>query len=195
MTSETPIGEQWAQLAIEMLSELRQDYAPGELKETDGRKAIAWLRSKLAAKEAEIAELREKLDRYTRRSESGESLEDYFDLVGELEKERAKVVRLREALLPFSHADLREIHSNNVEGNSSPVFGRNNAKLLIGDFCRAADTLASLDAQAERDAAVLRGAEEIHKAHEGRETELFVGIPACPICQAVRGDKKVNTSD
>lgn len=84
----------------------------------------------------------------------------------ELLESRATVARLREALLPFSHADLREIHSNNVEGISSPVFGRNNAKLLIGDFCRAADALASLPDQSKRDAAVLRAAEELCNATE-----------------------------
>lgn len=42
------IGEQWAEVAIAMLNELRLDYAPGVLKDTDGVKAIQRLREKLS---------------------------------------------------------------------------------------------------------------------------------------------------
>ncbi|HZR03645.1 MAG TPA: hypothetical protein VFA81_10790 [Burkholderiales bacterium] len=43
------VGEAWAKLAIDMLHELRMDYAPGELKDAEGVKAIKKLRALVAA--------------------------------------------------------------------------------------------------------------------------------------------------
>ena len=50
--------------------------------------------------------------------------------------------RLREALRPFAHPDLREILSGNRCGGASIVFGRNKALLTINDFVRADAALA-----------------------------------------------------
>lgn len=43
----TDINQRWAILAMEMISELRQDYAPGYLSELDGVVAIKELRNKI----------------------------------------------------------------------------------------------------------------------------------------------------
>lgn len=55
-----------------------------------------------------------------------------------------------EALKPFTHPDLAAVLSHNVQGDDSPVFGRNHALLTIGDFKRAIAALKSLDAAKER---------------------------------------------
>lgn len=51
--------EKWTQLAIDMISELRQDYIPGELSELDGVKAIKKLRTRIAELEVQLKEARE----------------------------------------------------------------------------------------------------------------------------------------
>lgn len=50
---------------------------------------------------------------------------------------RAKIRVLEKALQPFSHPDLSQMLSNNVQGEDSIVFQRNDAILTIGDFERA----------------------------------------------------------
>jgi hypothetical protein len=45
--------------------------------------------------------------------------------------------RLREALEPFASDDLCRTASGNIEGDASPVYQRDNAVLLLGDFRRA----------------------------------------------------------
>ena len=45
------------------------------------------------------------------------------------------------ALRPFAHPDLSRIMGGNVEGDDSIVFRRNEARLTIGDFKRAAAAL------------------------------------------------------
>lgn len=55
---------------------------------------------------------------------------------------RASRDRLREALIPFTHADLREILTGNAIGEDSPVFQRNKAMLRIKDFSKAYEALA-----------------------------------------------------
>lgn len=47
-SAEGTVGQSWAKLAIAMLHELRMDYAPGALKDTDGVQAIKALRDKCA---------------------------------------------------------------------------------------------------------------------------------------------------
>lgn len=48
-----------------------------------------------------------------------------------------EVIELREAVRPFTHPDLCSTLSGNRMGDDSPVFGRNNATLTLGDFRRA----------------------------------------------------------
>ena len=60
----------------------------------------------------------------------------------EREALRKENQRLREALRPFAHPDLREILSGNRCGGASIVFGRNKALLTINDFVRADAALA-----------------------------------------------------
>lgn len=55
-----------------------------------------------------------------------------------------EVERLREALRPFSHPDLCARLSGNVQGNDSIIFGRNKAKITLGD-CRKAAALLSTE--------------------------------------------------
>ena len=49
--------------------------------------------------------------------------------------------KLRDALKPFSHKDLSEMHSGNAMGDDSIVFQRNKAVLTIGDFKQAKELL------------------------------------------------------
>jgi len=49
----------------------------------------------------------------------------------------ADIEQLEKALEPFAHEDLCETTSGNVEGDNSPVFGKNNAILRLGDFRKA----------------------------------------------------------
>jgi len=55
-----------------------------------------------------------------------------------------QVIALREALEPFAHPDLCETLGGNVQGDYSPVYGRNKAILRIGDFRRARARLDAL---------------------------------------------------
>jgi len=55
-----------------------------------------------------------------------------------------QVIALREALEPFAHPDLCETLGGNVQGDHSPVYGRNKAILRIGDFRRARAPLDAL---------------------------------------------------
>ena len=50
---------------------------------------------------------------------------------------RAEVERLVDALRPFAHDDLQSELGGNVQGDSSPVYGRNRATLTLGDFRKA----------------------------------------------------------
>ena len=52
-----------------------------------------------------------------------------------------KIVKLQNALRPFTHPDLHKIFGGNCEGSKSVVFQRNNAVLRIGDFKRAFKTV------------------------------------------------------
>jgi len=53
---------------------------------------------------------------------------------------------VEQALWPFTHEDLCRSNTCHVQGDASPVFGRNRALLLLGDFNRAKATLATLRA-------------------------------------------------
>jgi hypothetical protein len=57
---------------------------------------------------------------------------------------RQEIAALREALEPFAHPDLCETLGGNVQGDDSPVYGRNKAILRIGDFRRARARLDAL---------------------------------------------------
>lgn len=50
---------------------------------------------------------------------------------------------LRAALEPFSHDDLCEQLGGNVQGENSPIFGRNRAVLVLGNFRRARAALVA----------------------------------------------------
>lgn len=71
-SAQNAIGEKWAAVAIAMLDELRQDYAPGELKDTDGVKAIQKLRASLS--ETARRPSREVLDAIVQGRETGYAL-------------------------------------------------------------------------------------------------------------------------
>jgi hypothetical protein len=77
-----------------------------------------------------------------------ERLTDYYECkmnpserVSRMEAEcdtlRAEVERLVDALRPFAHDDLQSELGGNVQGDSSPVYGRNRATLTLGDFRKA----------------------------------------------------------
>lgn len=51
-----------------------------------------------------------------------------------------QLAQMREAIKPFTHKDLCKPTSG-CKTDSSPVFGRDKALLLLGDFRRAADAL------------------------------------------------------
>jgi hypothetical protein len=48
-----------------------------------------------------------------------------------------RVEKLEAALKPFTHPDLTKVMSNNVQGDNSPIFGRETCVLMLGDFKRA----------------------------------------------------------
>jgi hypothetical protein len=52
----------------------------------------------------------------------------------------------REALKPFAHHDLSERAPSMPMGNDAPVYGRNSALLLLGDFRRAKTLYTKLNA-------------------------------------------------
>lgn len=54
----------------------------------------------------------------------------------------AKIAALVKALEPFGHPDLSQTLSGNIEGDASPIFGRDRAILKLGDFKRARAALA-----------------------------------------------------
>lgn len=54
---------------------------------------------------------------------------------------RKRVKELEEALKPFSHPAFRRLLGGNVQGDASPIYGREDAILTIGDFKRAAEAL------------------------------------------------------
>lgn len=99
----------------------------------------------------------------------------------ELSQERAKVARLREALDKILLADAR----NNPGENKCSCH-------QCTSIADARKVLASLPEQSARDANVLRAAEEFVATTEDeyKAMECYDNL-----CNAVRGDKKVNTSD
>lgn len=54
----------------------------------------------------------------------------------------AKIAALVKALEPFAHPDLARTLAGNVEGDASPIFGRDRAILKLGDFKQARAALA-----------------------------------------------------
>ena len=58
---------------------------------------------------------------------------------------KAELKDMREALEPFTHPDLCKNLAGNVRGDKSPVFGRNNATLYLGDFRKARKALGRRD--------------------------------------------------
>jgi hypothetical protein len=62
----------------------------------------------------------------------------------------AQVDALVEALRPFAHPDLAQLVGGNVQGDYSPVLGRNTAVLTIGDFRRAQEALAAVRSGKEK---------------------------------------------
>lgn len=65
-------------------------------------------------------------------------------LKAQLTEKDAALARFVEVLKPFAHPDLSKLTSNNVQGQNSPVFGRDGAVLYIKDFASAASVLGSL---------------------------------------------------
>lgn len=65
----------------------------------------------------------------------------------ELATQSATIERLRKGLAPFAHPDLSKTLGGNIEGDASPVFGRDKAKLTLGDFRRAALALTASPAE------------------------------------------------
>lgn len=51
----------------------------------------------------------------------------------------------KRALEPFTHPDLSRATSGNIEGDASPVFGRDRAILTLGHFRLAAAALAAIN--------------------------------------------------
>ena len=49
-------AREWSNVAMDMIQELREDYAPGDLGELDGVKAIRKLRASIATKQIELEE-------------------------------------------------------------------------------------------------------------------------------------------
>jgi len=52
---------------------------------------------------------------------------------------------LREALKPFAHPDLCQIHPSNADGDLSPIFQRNKAVITLKDCRRAREVLEGRD--------------------------------------------------
>ena len=67
---------------------------------------------------------------------------------GQLLKLRREKGELMNALRPFSHEEFCKVFAGNYDGDLSPVYGRNNVTLYLGDFRRARKLLARLDAEA-----------------------------------------------
>jgi hypothetical protein len=74
-------------------------------------------------------------------SDSLFALQHISDVFSSHDRLTDEVGRLREALKPFTHPDFRKVMSNNVGGADSPIFGREDAILTLGDFERAAKAL------------------------------------------------------
>jgi hypothetical protein len=51
----------------------------------------------------------------------------------------AQLVEVLEALRPFTHGDLCAERGGNVEGDASPIYGRGQAILTLGNFRCARD--------------------------------------------------------
>lgn len=64
----------------------------------------------------------------------------------ELKRLRAENARLREALRPFTHPDLLKATGGTIQGDDSPVYGRDKAMLKLGDFRRAQRALTETEA-------------------------------------------------
>lgn len=56
------------------------------------------------------------------------------ETIARLEREKAELV---EALKPFAQDDLSIANSGNIQGDDSPVWGKDGAMLKLGDFRRA----------------------------------------------------------
>lgn len=104
------------------------------------------LRAKLAAAEQETVDAQQEAARRTQ--ERAEAEGDAImkgaacsSLRAQLAAAREVIAKKDEALLPFTHPDLSRLHSNTVEKDASPVYGRDKALLTIGDFKRAAAAL------------------------------------------------------
>jgi len=59
-----------------------------------------------------------------------------------ISKLREKITDLEKALEPFAHEDLSILLGGNVEGDNSPVYQRNKAKLFIRNFKLAKELLS-----------------------------------------------------
>ena len=81
-------------------------------------------------KRVEVAE-----DEYLQQTLVTESLGEKYEVM------KAERDRCRDALRPFAHPALSRLLGGNVQGDESPVYGREDALLKIGDFKRAAEAL------------------------------------------------------
>lgn len=104
------------------------------------------------------------------------------------------------ALEVFAHHDLCKQVAGNAQGNDSPVFGRDKALLVLGDFRRAAEALPlarSMVEKLERYDELVEKAEALewviaHKEYLGVERVLLMlaAMPNCPaIIKRYLGDK------
>ena len=121
----------------------------------------------------QLEEANKRLQRYDRRSESGESLGDHFDCLDQLEEQKALVARLV--------GDITYLWSGLDE---HWVTLPENLEILTN--LKAA--LYSLPASIQQDAAILKAARELKEFHccevDGKEY-----VCNCTLCKAVRGEK------
>lgn len=87
LSMESGLRESWANLAIDMLHELRMDYAPGELPNMDGPKAVRKIRAARDAALARLDQMRDDRDHWEHRAgeleERVKYLEGFCRLQGE----------------------------------------------------------------------------------------------------------------
>lgn len=94
----------------------------------------------LAAKQEQIAQVERERNELRVRNQT--QLDTLIQVTGKCQAVEARCAELREALQPFTHDDLCKQLGGNVEGDNSPVFGREKAILRLGDFRRARAALA-----------------------------------------------------
>lgn len=73
------------------------------------------------------------------------------------QEDKERVLELETALKPFAHPDLSEKLTGNIQGDDSPVFGRNRALLTLGHFRAAHDVIKTGYPAARRTATTEEG--------------------------------------